>query len=141
MPTLKQVLEKNPDTVKIVFKNFPLRRHKLARKAAAAALAAGSEGKFWEFHDMLFENVSSLSREKLTEIAERLGLDAKAFKEKLEDPQFALKINQDLRQGIVAGVQGTPAVFVNGRLLANRSLSGFQSSIDKALSEQDIKPK
>jgi len=140
VPTLEQVLEKNPDTVKVVFKNFPLRRHKFARKAAVAALAAGSLGKFWEFHDLLFENVSTLSQERVTEITKELDLDAEVFAQKLKDPQLALRVNQDLLDGIGADVQGTPAIFVNGRRIADRSLNGFQHAIDKVLSKQDEKP-
>jgi protein-disulfide isomerase len=54
VPVLEQVLEKNPNQVKLVFKNFPLRNHKFAMEAAIAALAAEKQGKFWEFHDLLF---------------------------------------------------------------------------------------
>jgi protein-disulfide isomerase len=69
VPLLEQVLEKNPKTVKIVFKNFPIRSHKFAAQAAVAALAADRQGKFWEFHDELFNNYNRLNEEKVQEIA------------------------------------------------------------------------
>ncbi|MDH3567988.1 MAG: thioredoxin domain-containing protein, partial [Desulfobacteraceae bacterium] len=75
VPLLEQVLENNPENVKIVFKNFPLRRHKYATKAAMAALAADGQGKFWAFHDRLFENYKQLSDQKINDIARDLGFD------------------------------------------------------------------
>jgi protein-disulfide isomerase len=133
VPLLEQVLEKYPEGVKVVFKNFPLRNHKFAGKAAIAALAADKQGKFWEFHDLLFENYNRLSDEKIKEIAEKLGLDMEKFEKEQKDPQILKKINRDMSEGQRAGVRGTPTVFANGRLLRNRSLEGFQILIDKAL--------
>ena len=80
MPVLEQVFEQNPDKVKIVFKNFPIRGHAFAVKAAQAALAAYGQGMFWEFHDLLFKNYNVLSDEKIEEIRSQLGLDANQFK-------------------------------------------------------------
>lgn len=133
MPVLDQVLENNPDDVKIVFKNFPLRSHKFALKAATAALAAGSEGKFWEFHDELYKNHNRLSDQKIREIALALGFDQAAFEKKMNDPQIASQIRQDIRDGARAGVRGTPTIFINGRRLKNRSPQGFQAAVDKEL--------
>ena len=133
MPVLEQVLEKNPDDVKIVFKNYPLRNHKFAMKAAVAALAAGSLGKFWEFHDELYKNYNKLSDQKIREIALGLGFDQAEFEKRMSDPKIAAMIRQDLRDGVQAGVRGTPTIFINGRRLKNRSLPGFQAAIDKEL--------
>ena len=133
MPVLEQVLEKNPDDVKFVFKNYPLRNHKFAMKAAVAALAAGSEGKFWEFHDTLYKNYNKLSDQKIREIALGLGFDQAEFEKRMSDPKIAAMIRQDLQDGAKAGVRGTPTIFINGRRLKNRSLPGFQAAIDKEL--------
>ena len=133
MPVLEQVLEKNPNDVKIVFKNYPLRNHKFAMKAAIAALAAGSEGKFWEFHDELYKNYNKLSDQKIREIALGLGFDQAEFEKRMSDPKIAAMIRQDLQDGAKAGVRGTPTIFINGRRLKNRSLPGFQAAIDKEL--------
>ena len=102
-------------------------------RAASAALAAESQGQFWGFHDLLFENYRSLDEQKIGEIAEKLELNEPKFREKLGDPQLAAKVRQDLLDGVGAGVRGTPAIFINGRLLKNRSLAGFQAAINREL--------
>ncbi len=131
MPLLEQVLEKNPKDVKLVYKNFPLRNHKFARPAAIAALAAGKQGKFWEFHDLLFKDYNRLNEQKFQEIARELNLDMEQFEKDQKDPEILALISRDMSEGSQAGVRGTPTLFVNGRLLRNRSLAGFQDMIDK----------
>jgi protein-disulfide isomerase len=133
VPVLEQVLEKYPRDVKIVFKNFPLRSHKFALKAAMAALAAGSQGKFWEFHDLLFKNYNQLNDQKIRDIALELNLNEAEFEKKMRDPEVQNKIRQDVLDGRKADVNSTPSVFINGRRLRNRSLKGFQEAIDKEL--------
>ena len=133
MPVLEQVLEKNPDKVKLVFKNFPLRNHKFAMPAAPAALAAEKQGKFWEFHDLLFKDYNRLNEQKVTEIAQKLKLDMERFEKDRKDPKIRALINRDLAEGNRAGVRGTPTIFINGRLLRDRSPAGFQQLIEKAL--------
>jgi protein-disulfide isomerase len=133
VPLLEQLLEKYPDDVKIVFKNFPLRNHKFAMKAATAALAAKSQGKFWEFHNLLFKNYNKLNDQKIREIATELGLDQTEFQEKMKDPEIVAMIQQDVQEGVQAGVRGTPTIFINGRRLNDLSLKGFQAAIDKEL--------
>jgi protein-disulfide isomerase len=127
------VLEKNPDKVKLVFKNFPLRNHKFAMEAATAALAAEKQGKFWEFHDLLFKDYNRLNEQKVKEIAQQLKLDMEKFEKDRKDPGIRRLINRDLAEGNRAGVRGTPTTFINGRLLRNRSMAGFQELIEKAL--------
>jgi protein-disulfide isomerase len=133
LPLLEQVLEKYPDKVKLVFKHFPLRNHKYARKAAAAALAADRQGKFWEYQDQLFKNFTKLSDQKMQEIAHQISLDEGQFQKNMNDPKILAKISKDIQDGNKAGVRGTPTVFVNGRLLRQRSLEGFNSVIEKEL--------
>ena len=133
MPLLEQVLEKNPNTVKLVFKNFPLPRHLFATKAAAAALAAGRQGKFWEYHDRLFDNYRNLSDEKFKEIAGELKLNQLEFEQGMKDPEILARVRRDSIEGKNAGVSGTPTIFINGRQLKNRTLPGFQALIDKEL--------
>jgi protein-disulfide isomerase len=127
------VLEKNPNQVKLVFKNFPLRNHKFAMPAAIAALAAEKQGKFWEFHDLLFQNYNRLNEQKVKEIAQQLKLNMEKFEKDRKDPRIRAMINRDLAEGNRAGVRGTPTVFINGRLLRNRSMDGFQELIEKVL--------
>ena len=133
MPLLEQVLEKNPKTVKIDFKNFPIRSHKFAVQAAVAALAAGRQEKFWEFHDELFNHYDNLNEEKVQEIAEKLKLDKEQFENDRQDPLLMEQIKYDYNEGIRIGVRSVPSVFVNGRKLKERSLEGFQALIDKEL--------
>ncbi len=133
MPVLEQVLEKNPNQVKLVYKNFPLRNHKFAMPAAIAALAAEKQGKFWEFHDLLFKDYNRLNEQKIKEIAQQLNLDMEKFEKDRKDPRIRAMINRDLSEGNRAGVRGTPTVFINGRLLRNRNPAGFQELIEKAL--------
>jgi protein-disulfide isomerase len=124
------VFEQNHDTVKIVFKNMPLRFHKFAEPAARAALAAGEQGKFWEFHDKLFAS-PTLSDEVIDAIAFQLELDIDQFEQDRNSEKVIQQINQDLRDAQQAGVTGTPTIFINGRKLKQRSMQGFQQLIDE----------
>jgi protein-disulfide isomerase len=133
VPELEQVLERYPKEVKVVFKNFPLRNHKFAQKAAVAALGAGRQGKFWEFHDMLFENYNKLNDQKINQIARTLGLDMEKLEKDMKDPHILSQVSRDKSDGIRAGVRSTPTVFINGRLTRNRTLEGMQAKIEKQL--------
>ena len=127
------MLEKNPKSVKIVFKNFPIRSHKFAVQAAIAALAADRQGKFWDFHDELFKQYNKLNEEKVQEISAKLKLDKAQFEKDRKDPLLLEQIKYDYNEGIRVGINSVPSVFVNGRKLKDRSLKGFQTLIDKEL--------
>ena len=107
---------------------MPLRFHKMAEPSARAALAAGEQGKFWEFHDELFA-AEKLSDEVIAATAVKLGLDMEKFSRDLNSPAIKQQINKDLRDAQEAGVTGTPTIFVNGKKLKNRSMQGFQTMI------------
>lgn len=121
--------------MKLVYKNFPLRNHQYAKPAAVAARAAYKQGKFWEFHDELFANYNRLNNEKIEEIARKLGLNMDRYNQDKNDPETIQVVNQDLQDGIKAGVRGTPTILVNGKLLRERSMQGFQDIINKELSK------
>ena len=127
------MLEKNPKTVKVIFKNFPIRSHKFAVQAAVAALAADRQEKFWNFHDELFKQYNKLNEEKVQEIATKLKLDKTQFEKDRKDPLLLEQIKYDYNEGIQIGINSVPSVFVNGRKLKDRSLKGFQTLIDKEL--------
>jgi len=127
------VFEKYPQKVKLVHKNFPLRNHKFAFQAAVFALAADRQAKFWEFHDELYKNYNQLNEEKIREIAQQLGLDMGKLDIDIRDPEIKEIIIRDYREGVAAGVRGIPTIFINGKLLRNRSLEGFQAAIEKEL--------
>ena len=133
MPQLEQLLKKHPDNLRLVFKNFPIRRHKYAVKAAAAALAADRQEKFWEFHDMLFENYNRLNDQKIQEIAGLLGLDETEFKKQQQSPAVSERIRQDYEEGIRVGVRGTPTVYINGKKVRDRSMRQMEIIIEKEL--------
>lgn len=98
-------------------------------------MAAARQGKFWEFHDLLFKNYNNLNDQKVAEIRTSLNLDADQFQRDMSDPAIKAQIEDDLRDGTSAGVRGTPTVFVNGKLLRDKSLNGFQREIQQALAE------
>ena len=127
------MLEKYPKDVKIVVKNFPLAMHSFAQKAATAALSAKRQGKFWEFHEKLYENMKFLSDKKFLDIAEELNLNTDTFSKDMNDPELQKIISKDIQNGTAAGVRGTPTIFINGKRLTNRSLEGFQQMIDAEL--------
>jgi predicted DsbA family dithiol-disulfide isomerase len=136
-PTFDQVMAHNKDTVKIVFKNFPLPMHGYARNAAAAALVANKMGEFLKFHEALYENRTQLSDEKVLKIATSLGLNPDEFEKEMKSKEIQNKINQDIRDAEKAGATGTPTIFINGRRLRDRSLEGFQDVIDNLLKKKN----
>jgi protein-disulfide isomerase len=126
------VLEKNPGTVKIVLKNMPLAMHQFADPAARAALAAGEQGKFWEFHDALFAT-PAINNETIDGIAIKLGLKMDQFKSDMASPKIRQKLDQDIMDAQKAGVTGTPSLFVNGHPMRERTVEAFQQKIDASL--------
>jgi len=131
------VLELYPNDVKLVFKNFPLTTiHKFAMNASVAALAANQQGKFWEYHSEIFKNYNQLNDAKFDEIAGSLGLDIEQFKKDMQSPALKAMVQRDLQDGIEAGVRGTPSIFINGRVLQQRSLQRFQQIIDEELAKK-----
>ncbi|BCL61047.1 hypothetical protein DGMP_17400 [Desulfomarina profundi] len=128
------MLEKNPETVKIVFKNMPLKFHKSADPAARAALAAKEQGKFWEFHDKLFA-ADKLNMDIIKKIAVELKLDMAQFEKDMNSPRIRARLEKDLLDAQKAGVTGTPTVFINGRTPKRRSLAGFQLIINDELTK------
>ena len=135
MPLFEQVLDKYPDSVRIVFKHYPLSFHKQALPAALAAMAAGEQGKFWEYHDELFLYQSSLSSQKYMEIAQNMDLDLKKFSLDRMRPSLRNKIEQDIADAQKAGLTGTPTIFVNGRKLKKRDFGSLSKLIDSELAK------
>jgi len=98
-----------------------------------AALAADRQGKFWNFHDELFKHYNRLNEDKIQEIATQLKLNKAQFEKDRKDPQLMEQIRRDYNEGIQVGIRSVPSVFINGRILKQRSLDGFQALIDKEL--------
>jgi protein-disulfide isomerase len=118
-PLLKKLLEEEGNNFRFVFRNFPLQEaHPAAYMAACAAEAAGRQGKFWEMHDMIFENQRLLVKaDTFAFFAKQLGLDEAKFDADLNDSAIAEKVDNDFESGIRSGVNGTPTFFINGQIV------------------------
>ena len=113
-PVVKQVQERLGNRLCFAFRNFPLvNAHPNAEHAAEAAEAAGSQGAFWEMHDLLFENQGSLQDEDLARYAAALNLDVRRLASEVLASAHAPRIEEDFRSGARGGVNGTPTFFVN----------------------------
>lgn len=125
-----------PDTVRLVFKDFPLRSHPGALPAAIAARCAGVQGRYWEYHDLLFVAQPDFSRDHLIGYARRLRLDVEPFTECLDAPRFRDAVLADLREGREAGVRATPTFFINRRKIEGAlPIEEFRAAIKQALRE------
>jgi len=109
-----------------------LQKHALAGPAAIAALAAQEQGKFWQYHDLLFAE-TKLTPDSFGKIAKKLGLDLDRFNKDRESPALQEKLSKDMAEANTLGINGTPAVFVNGRKLNERSVEELQRLIDETL--------
>ncbi|HYX92772.1 MAG TPA: thioredoxin domain-containing protein [Myxococcaceae bacterium] len=115
-PILEAFVDKQPD-VRFCYSAYPLQSHPNAMPAAQAALFARDQGKFWQMHDALFAQQTSLSREKIVEIGARVGLDRAKLQKALESGQYLEEIQASREAGRAAGLEATPTVYVNGRKL------------------------
>lgn len=129
------MLEKNPKTVKIVYKNYPLPFHRFSFPAALAGVAAQKQGKFWKFHDQLFASGQNFDLQTINAIAQQVGLNMNQFKKDMASPAARQQVIADIEEGRAAGVRGTPTIFVNGHLLKHRSPEAIQALIDKVLAK------
>ena len=131
------MLETYPKDVKLVFKNYPLENHKYARNAAAAALAAEKQGKFWEFHDLLFANQAELDDQKIKEISELLGLDWEKLSKDMKNPEIITMVNRDKAEGDRIRMEQVPTIFINGRRLKSINMQEFRAVIGYELQKLD----
>jgi protein-disulfide isomerase len=114
---VKEIQDRLGDQLCFVFRNFPLMEiHPFAEHAAEAAESADAQGRFWEMHDLLFENQTALTDEDLAGYATELGLDAQRLIAEVRISAHASRIQKDLRSGEKNDVNGTPTFFVNGKL-------------------------
>ncbi len=113
---LHRLVERHPSQVCLVFKHFPISSHANAEFAATAAVAAQAQGKFWAFHDRMFETQAvGLGESRVRALARELGLDMAAFEESIASDATAAVIRADRQQALRLGLRGTPMVYVNGR--------------------------
>jgi len=132
--SVNQVMEKYAGKVRLVFRHFPLNFHPNAPKAAEASMCANDQGKFWEMHKTLFANNKALGVEDLKKHAATAGLDQAKFNECLDSGKMKGIVDADTKAGGEAGVSGTPAFFINGKLLSGaQPASEFEKIIDAEL--------
>jgi protein-disulfide isomerase len=137
LPTLKQIEDEYKGKVRIAFKNQPLPFHANAKPAAAAALAANEQGKFWEYHDKLFANQRALDRASLEKYAQELGLNMGQFKTALDSGKFDAQVTADMNEATRVGVNGTPSFFINGRsIVGAQPVEAFKRIIDEELKKK-----
>jgi len=133
-PTVRQVLDTYGTRVRLVYRHFPLPNHPNARPAAEAAECAAVQGKFWEYHDRLFADQSKLSDGDLKKTAADIGLDATKFNACVDSHETRSAVEADVAAGTEAGINGTPAFFVNGRLISgSQPFDVFKRVIDEEL--------
>jgi protein-disulfide isomerase len=135
LTVLNQVLERYPDQVKLAFRDFPiLNIHPQAQKAAEAAHCASEQGKFWEYHDLLFEKQDAIPTTNFADYAKTLGLELTSFQACLDSQKYKEKVERNYADGVKAGVSGTPAFFINGRLVSGaQPLEAFKAVIEEEL--------
>ena len=127
--TLDQVLKAFPKDVQLVYKQYPLNIHAYARQASNAALAAHSQGKFWEMHDKLFQNFAAINDANIQKWAKEIGLNMTDYDKAIQTGRFEPVIQKDMADGAAAKVLGTPTLFLNGRRLHDRSFEALKKAI------------
>lgn len=130
MPILGELVEKYSDTVELVWVNYPLASHHAAKPAAEGSMCAQEQGRFWEFHDLLFQKQAELSASQLPDLASQVGIDRGLFQDCLAQRRYAQFIQNDISRGTASGVVSTPTVFINGR--------SVRGSVPKQVYEQII---
>ena len=114
-PIVKELQARMGDRLRFVFRNFPITTsHPHAEQAAEAAEAAAAQGRFWEMHDLLYENQRRLRDQDLHAYAEQLGLEVDRFDKDLAEHVHAPRVREDFMSGVRSGVNGTPSFYVNG---------------------------
>jgi protein-disulfide isomerase len=135
VPTLHQIMEKYPEQVRVVFRHLPLHRiHARAQAAAEASACADDQGKFWDYHDLVFQNNRQLADEDLERYATEAGLEMDDYRQCVADRKFQQEVEADANTAQSLGLSGTPAFFVNGIPLTGAlPLDQFVSVIDGEL--------
>jgi protein-disulfide isomerase len=135
--TVEQVMNAYAGKVRLVYRQFPLSFHPHAAKAAEASLCAADQGKFWEYHDVLFKNQKKLEPTDLKAHATEVGMDAQKFGQCLESGEKKKAVDADQQAGLAAGVGGTPAFFINGIFLNGaQPIDEFKKVIDGELARK-----
>ena len=135
-PILERIINEYGGRVRLVVRDFPLSQHREAAKAAEAAEAAREQGKYWEYIALLYQRQSALQLEKLKDYATELGLDRSKFDTSLDSGKHLLKVHRDLMDGEKLGIGGTPTLYLNGRIVSDRTYEGLKQAIEEALNKR-----
>ena len=136
VPTLKELVARYPEEVRVVFRHLPLDFHAQARGAAQASICAGQQDKFWEYHDLLFANQKAMGRDQLSSFATGLGLDTELFEACMAAPETDALVAADLEAAERLGATGTPAFFINGIFLSGaQPLEAFEKLIEEEIAD------
>jgi len=128
----------NTGKVRFVYRDFPLDFHQYAKKAAEASECADSQGKFWEYHNKLFENQNSLDIVSLKQYAKDLSLDETKFNDCLDSGKMTAEVQKDIEDGMTNDISGTPTFFINGiKLVGAQPYSVFQQVIDTEIKSKN----
>jgi protein-disulfide isomerase len=135
-PGIKELAAKYPQKLRVVFKHFPLSFHETARPLAIASMAAQEQGRFWEFHDVLFKNTGSLQATDaaIEGYAKSAGLDLARFKRDRQEKADAYnrRVDDEIALGNSVDVRGTPTLYINGKKVQIRSLEGMSQMVESA---------
>jgi protein-disulfide isomerase len=136
---LQEVTQLYGDRIRVVYRDYLGPSHGHALRAAEASRCAGAQGKFWEYHDLLFDHQSLGNGWDFALLATQLGLQQNEFEKCLQSGQFREQIAQDLQAGLKLGITSTPTFFINGRpLVGAQPVASFQALIDTLLAQQPL---
>ena len=135
---LNQLKMDYPDNVVFIYRNFPLPQHKNAKPAAYAVEAAARQGKFWEMHNLIFENQTNWSDKNVADslfenYAKQLNIDIERYRNDIKDPQISRKVDGQLVSGEKLNITGTPTFFLNGKQIQANNIDEFKEKIDAEL--------
>jgi len=142
-PAVKRLLERFAGSVRLVYRHFPLEEvHPHAMRAALVAETAGAQGRFWQMHDVLFENQRHLKLRQLRGYAEKLELDLERYDAEMNDELYLQRVREHIESGNHSGVRATPAFFINGRIQdVSFGLHALANGVEAALRETTLAAK
>lgn len=139
--TLQQIIDHYGDNLRIVYRDYPVIGGEVSRVAALAGNCANEQGKFWEFHRLLFSNIEARDRDAYIAFAGELGLDTTAFAECFDTQRYASEVNLDFIDGQSLGIRGTPGFYINGTYVSGAlPYDYFIDVIDRELRRVGVEP-